>query len=66
VWFVTRERYNADFHVTKVLVDKTKKRNAKGVVKEQLVTVAVKQNGTAVQRLKLRLISFLSRENVRS
>jgi IS4 transposase len=32
------------------------------VVKEQLVTVAVKQNGTVVQRLKLRRISFLSEE----
>lgn len=62
VWFVTRERYNADFHVTKVLVDKTKKRKAKGVLKEQLVTVGVKQNGTVVQRLKLRRITFLSAE----
>jgi hypothetical protein len=62
VWFVTRERHNADFHVTKVLVDKTKKRRAKGVLKEQLVTVGVKQNGTVVQRLKLRRITFLSEE----
>lgn len=60
VWFVTRERDNAVFHVTKVLVDKTKKRNAKGILKEQLVTVGVKQNGTVVQRLKLRRITFLS------
>lgn len=62
VWFVTRERRNADFHVTKVLVDKTKRRNVKGVVKEQLVTVGVKQNGTVMQRLKLRRITFLSEE----
>lgn len=62
VWFVTRERDNAVFHVTKVLVDKTKKRNAKGVLKEQLVTVGVKQNGTVVQRLRLRRITFLSEE----
>jgi len=60
VWFVTRERDNAVFHVTKVLVDKTKKRNAKGVLKEQLVTVGVKQNGTVVQRLRLRRITYLS------
>lgn len=62
IWFVTRERGNADFHVTKVLVDKTKQRKAKGVLKEQLVTVAVKQNGTVVHRLKLRRITYLSEE----
>jgi hypothetical protein len=62
VWFVTRERDNAVYHVTKVLVDKTKKHKAKGVLKEQLVTVGVKQNGTVVQRLKLRRITFLSEE----
>jgi len=58
VWFVTRMKENADFHVTKVLVDKTKKKNAKGVLKEQYITVAVKQNGTVTQRLKLRRITF--------
>lgn len=62
IWFVTRERTNADFHVTKVLIDKTKQRKAKGVLKEQLVTVVVKQNGTLVQRLKLRWITYLSEE----
>ncbi len=62
VWFVTRERKNADFHVTKVLVDKTRKKRAQGVIKEQLVTVGVKQGGIVVQRLKLRRITFLSKE----
>jgi hypothetical protein len=62
VWFVTRERNNADFHVTKVIVDRTKKRKAKGVIKEQFVTVGVRQNGTVVERLKLRRITFLSEE----
>lgn len=62
VWFVTRERNNADFHVTKVLVDRTKRRKTKGVLKEQLVTVGVKQNGTVIQRLRLRRITFLSEE----
>jgi Transposase DDE domain len=62
VWFVTRERDNADFHVTKVMVDKTRKRNAKGVLKEQYVTVAVKQNGVVLQRLKLRRVTILSEE----
>lgn len=62
VWFVTRMKDNADFHVTKVLVDKTRKRSAKGVQKEQYITVAVKQNGIAIQRLKLRRISFKTDE----
>jgi Transposase DDE domain/Domain of unknown function (DUF4372) len=62
IWFVTRMKDNADFHVTKVLIDKTKKKNAKGVLKEQYITVAVKQNGTVVQRLKLRRVSFKTDE----
>jgi hypothetical protein len=43
VWFVTRERDNANFHLTKVMVDRTRQRRAKGVLKEQYVAVAVKQ-----------------------
>lgn len=62
IWFVTRMKDNADFHVTKVLVDKTKKKKAKGVLKEQYITVAVKQNGIVVQRLKLRRIIFKTEE----
>ena len=62
IWFVTRMRDNADFHVTKVLVDKTKKKNAKGVLKEQYITVAVKQNGKVEERLKLRRITFKTEE----
>lgn len=60
VWFVTRERSNAVFHVTKVMVDRTRKRKATGILKEQYVTIAVKQNKTVPQRLKLRRITFLS------
>jgi hypothetical protein len=63
IWFVTRERSNADFHVTKVLKDKTRQRKARGVLKEQLVTVGVKQNGLVVQRLKLRRITYLTQED---
>lgn len=62
IWFVTRMKENADFHVTKVLVDKTKKKEAKGVLKEQLITVGVKQNGVLVQRLKLRRITYKTKE----
>lgn len=62
VWFVTRMKDNADYHVTKVLVDRTRKKNAIGVLKEQLITVAVKQSGVAIERLKLRRITFKTAE----
>ena len=62
VWFVTRMKDNADFHVTKVLVDKTKKKNAVGVLKEQYITVGVKQAGKESQRLKLRRITYKTKE----
>ena len=62
IWFVTRMKDNADYHVTKVIVDNTKKKKAKGVLKEQYITVAVKQNGIVVQRLKLRRITFKTEE----
>jgi hypothetical protein len=63
VWFVTRMKDNADFHVTKVLTDKTKKKKATGVLKEQYITVAVKQNGVITGRLKLRRITFKTEED---
>lgn len=62
IWFVTRMKDNADFHVTKVLIDKTKKKAAKGILKEQYITVAVKQAGVTTQRLKLRRITFKTEE----
>jgi Transposase DDE domain/Domain of unknown function (DUF4372) len=62
IWFVTRMKDNAVYHVTKVLVDKTRKKNATGVLKEQYITVAVKQAGAEVQRLKLRRITFKTKE----
>ncbi|OJU29112.1 MAG: hypothetical protein BGN92_11785 [Sphingobacteriales bacterium 41-5] len=59
IWFVTRMKDNAVFHVTKVLVDRTKKKNAKGVLKEQYITIGVKQGGSQPeQRLKLKRITF--------
>ncbi len=58
IWFVTRMKDNADYHVTKVLMDKTKKRRASGVLKEQYVTVAEKLGNKLLGRLKLRRILF--------
>jgi len=60
VWFVTRMRDNAGFHVTKVLVDRTRRLKAKGVLKEQFRTVPIRKNGAVIQRLKLRRIIFRS------
>jgi hypothetical protein len=62
IWFVTRMKENADYHVTKVLLDKTKKKKASGVLKEQYITVAVKLSGIVIQRLKLRRITFKTEE----
>ena len=62
IWFVTRMKDNADYQVTKVMVDNTKKKKAKGVLKEQYITVAVKQSGIVVQRLKLRRVTFKTEE----
>ena len=58
VWFVTRMKDNAIFHVTKVITDNSKKQKAKGVLKEQYVTIGYKDSDNQVQRLKLRRITY--------
>ena len=58
VWFVTRMKDNAVYHVTKVIIDRTKKTNAKGVIKEQFITIGYKDSNQEAQRLKLRRITF--------
>lgn len=45
---------NAFYHVTKIIVDRTKKRNAKGVLNEQFISIGYKDNNGEPQRLKLR------------
>ena len=60
IWFVTRMKNNAVFHVTKVLLDKTKRRNAKGVVKEQLITVGYTNTEGNTVRVRLRRIIFIA------
>lgn len=62
IWFVTRMKENAVYHVTKVLVDNTKKKKAKGVVKEQLITVGYKDSAGNPIRVKLRRITFIADE----
>ena len=57
IWFVTRMKNNAVYHVTKVITDNTRKKNAKGVLKEQYITLGYR-TGNEPQRLKLRRITF--------
>jgi hypothetical protein len=58
IWFVTRMKDNAVFHVTKVLIDNTKKKNALGILKEQYITIGVKTGKAEEQRLRLRRITY--------
>lgn len=62
IWFVTRMKDNAVYHVTKVLVDHTKKKNPKGVIKEQLITVGYKDGAGNMVRVKLRRITFIAED----
>jgi|LakMenEpi03Aug12_release.lakeMendotaPanAssembly.Ray.scaffolds.fasta_scaffold33077_8 hypothetical protein len=48
---------NAVFHVTKVIIDNSKKKNPTSVIKEENNTVGLKENSEE-QRLKLRRIVF--------
>ena len=58
VWFVTRMKDNAVFHVTKVITDNTKRKQPKGILKEQYITIGYKTEGKEPDRLKLRRITF--------
>jgi hypothetical protein len=62
IWIVTRMKDNAVYHVVKVTTDKTKKKNARGVLKEQYITVAEKIGNKKIGRLKLRRIVFKTPE----
>jgi hypothetical protein len=63
VWFVTRMKDNAVYHVTKVLTDNTGKKNAKGILKEQYITIGYKSTDSLVHRLKLRRIVYRTEDN---
>jgi Transposase DDE domain/Domain of unknown function (DUF4372) len=62
IWFVTRMKDNAVYHVNKVLLDNTKKKKAKGVIKEQLITVGYKDAQGNTIRVKLRRITFIAQD----
>jgi hypothetical protein len=58
IWFISRMKDNAVYHVTKVITDNTKKKNAKGILKEQYITIGYKNTHGDVFRLKLRRITY--------
>ena len=58
IWFVTRMKDNAVFHVTKVLKDNTGKKKATGILKEQYITLGYKTTDNETSRLKLRRITY--------
>lgn len=58
IWFVTRIKDNAQYHSNKVITDKTRKKNAKGVLKEQYITLSYKETDGNKQKLQLRRITF--------
>ena len=60
IWFTTRMKDNAVYHVTKVITDKSQKKNIKGVVKEQYITIGYKNHNGSPERLKLRRIIFMA------
>jgi len=63
IWFVTRMKDNAVYHVTKVITDNTRKKNSYGIVKEQYITVGYKDSNNEAYRLKLRRITYKAPDN---
>lgn len=57
VWFVSRMKENAVYHVCKVLSDRSKKHKSQGVVKDQLITVGYQQGNDPI-RLRLRRVTY--------
>lgn len=62
IWFVCRMKDNAVYHVTKVITDNTKKKDATGILKEQYITIAYKNNHGEILRLKLRRIIYKAQD----
>ena len=58
VWFVTRMKENAIYHVKKVLQDNSKKKKIKGLIKEQIISIAIKNSDGKEERLTLRRITY--------
>ena len=58
IWFVTRMKDNAVYHVTKVISDKIRKKNAKGVIKEQYILLTYKDYQGDEHKIMLRRITY--------
>jgi len=58
VWFVTRMKDNAVYHVTKIITNKTRKKNAKGVIKEEHILLTYKDHQGNKQKIELRRITY--------
>ncbi len=58
IWFVTRMKDNAVYHVTKVIIDRSRKKGATGVVKEQYILLTYKDRIGELKNLPLRRITF--------
>jgi len=63
IWFVTRMKDNAVFHVTKIIQDNTHKKKPKGVLKEQYITIGYKNEQGEEVRLKLRRIIYKAEDS---
>lgn len=62
VFFVTRQRRDALYHTVKVLVDKTRRKVLRGVIKDSIITVGYKDAQATALRLRLRRIVFITEE----
>lgn len=58
IWFVTRMKDNAVYRVTKIITDKTRKKNARGVLKEEHILLTYKDYQGNKRKIALRRITY--------
>ena len=58
IWFVTRMKDRTHFHVHKIIQDRTRKKDAKGVLLEEYVTVSYFKENYKKDNIALRRITF--------
>jgi len=58
IWFVTRMKDNTVYQVTKILSDKTRRKNAKRVIKEEHILLTYKDHQGNKQKIELRRITY--------
>ena len=63
IWFVTRMKTNANYKTTKILLDKSKRKKVKGVIKEEYILMNYKsKDNNKLEQLKLRKITYRTEE----